>query len=67
MLFIPGMDFFLSENADFAEKARNKTTSFLLPKSKAIHIMGSKLAAKEAAKAYNIPMVPGFRRSHYRY
>jgi propionyl-CoA carboxylase alpha chain len=36
------------------------TSSFFIgPKSKAIHIMGSKLAAKEAVKAYNIPMVPG--------
>jgi len=50
---------FLSENADFAEKAENNNIIFIGPKSKAIHIMGSKLAAKEAVKAYNIPMVPG--------
>jgi propionyl-CoA carboxylase alpha chain len=49
----------LSENADFAEKAEQNNIIFIGPKSKAIHIMGSKLAAKEAVKAYNIPMVPG--------
>jgi acetyl/propionyl-CoA carboxylase alpha subunit len=32
---------------------------FIGPKSHAIKIMGSKLAAKDAVKAYNIPMVPG--------
>jgi propionyl-CoA carboxylase alpha chain len=50
---------FLSENADFAELAEKNNIIFIGPKSKAIHIMGSKLAAKEAVKAYNIPMVPG--------
>ncbi len=50
---------FLSENADFAENAEKNNIIFIGPKSKAIHIMGSKLAAKEAVKAYNIPMVPG--------
>jgi pyruvate carboxylase subunit A len=32
---------------------------FIGPKSHAIRIMGSKLAAKEAVKKYDIPMVPG--------
>jgi pyruvate carboxylase subunit A len=50
---------FLSENANFAEACENNNISFIGPKSKAIKIMGSKLAAKEAVKAYNIPMVPG--------
>lgn len=50
---------FLSENADFAELAEKNNITFIGPKSKAIHVMGSKLAAKEAVKAYNIPMVPG--------
>jgi acetyl/propionyl-CoA carboxylase alpha subunit len=31
-------------------KSRTKQYSFIGPKSKAIHIMGSKLAAKEAVK-----------------
>ena len=50
---------FLSENADFAEEAEKNNIIFIGPKSKAIKIMGSKLAAKEAVKEYNIPMVPG--------
>jgi pyruvate carboxylase subunit A len=50
---------FLSENANFAEACENNNISFIGPKSKAIKIMGSKLAAKEAVKAYHIPMVPG--------
>ena len=51
---------FLSENADFAEEAEKNNIIFIGPKSKAIKIMGSKLAAKDAVKQYNIPMVPGF-------
>ncbi|MFV9550725.1 acetyl-CoA carboxylase biotin carboxylase subunit [Algibacter sp. PT7-4] len=50
---------FLSENAAFAELCEANNIIFIGPKSKAIKIMGSKLAAKEAVKAYNIPMVPG--------
>lgn len=50
---------FLSENAHFAELCENNNITFIGPKSKAIKIMGSKLAAKEAVKNYNIPMVPG--------
>ncbi|PQB08665.1 acetyl-CoA carboxylase biotin carboxylase subunit [Polaribacter filamentus] len=50
---------FLSENANFAESCENNNIIFIGPKSKAIKIMGSKLAAKEAVKAYYIPMVPG--------
>lgn len=51
---------FLSENADFAEEAERNNIIFIGPKSKAIRIMGSKLAAKDAVKDYNIPMVPGY-------
>ena len=51
---------FLSENADFAEEAEKNGIIFIGPKSKAIRIMGSKLAAKDAVKDYNIPMVPGY-------
>jgi acetyl-CoA carboxylase biotin carboxylase subunit len=50
---------FLSENADFAELCEANNIVFIGPKSHAIRVMGSKLAAKEAVKAYNIPMVPG--------
>ena len=50
---------FLSENSEFAEEAERNNIIFIGPKSKAIEIMGSKLAAKEAVMHYNIPMVPG--------
>ncbi len=50
---------FLSENADFAEEVEKNNMIFIGPKSNTIRIMGSKLAAKEAVKGYNIPMVPG--------
>ena len=50
---------FLSENAEFAELCETNAIIFIGPKSHAIRIMGSKLAAKETVKAYDIPMVPG--------
>ena len=50
---------FLSENADFATEVEKNGIIFIGPKPKAIEIMGSKLAAKEAVLKYNIPMVPG--------
>ncbi|MBG6132262.1 acetyl-CoA carboxylase biotin carboxylase subunit [Aquimarina sp. EL_43] len=50
---------FLSENAEFAEEVEKNNIIFIGPKSKAIKVMGSKLAAKDAVKAYDIPMVPG--------
>jgi acetyl-CoA carboxylase biotin carboxylase subunit len=50
---------FLSENATFSMAAEAAGITFIGPKPKAIEMMGSKLAAKEAAKAYDIPMVPG--------
>ncbi|MCP9200018.1 acetyl-CoA carboxylase biotin carboxylase subunit [Gramella sp. GC03-9] len=50
---------FLSENAGFAEAVEKNGITWIGPGSKAIKIMGSKLAAKDAVKAYEIPMVPG--------
>ncbi|MCF6181766.1 acetyl-CoA carboxylase biotin carboxylase subunit [Lutibacter sp.] len=50
---------FLSENADFAKEVENNNLIFIGPKSSSIAIMGNKLAAKDAVKNYNIPMVPG--------
>jgi len=50
---------FLSENAIFAEKVDDAGLIFIGPNTHAIRVMGSKLAAKEAVKDYNIPMVPG--------
>ena len=50
---------FLSENPDFAKEVENNNLIFIGPKSSSIAIMGNKLAAKDAVKNYNIPMVPG--------
>ena len=50
---------FLSENSSFAEACEKNNIIFIGPKSKAIEMMGSKLAAKEAVMQYDIPMVPG--------
>lgn len=50
---------FLSENANFAKAVTDAGILFVGPGIEAITMMGSKLAAKEAVKKYNIPMVPG--------
>ena len=50
---------FLSENASFAEAVEKAGLIFVGPKSYAIKVMGDKLAAKDAVKDYDIPMVPG--------
>jgi acetyl-CoA carboxylase biotin carboxylase subunit len=50
---------FLSENATFAKAVEDAGITFIGPGPKAIEVMGSKLAAKEAVMDYDIPMVPG--------
>ena len=50
---------FLSENAEFARKVEEAGVTFIGPGTHAIEVMGNKLAAKEAVKAFGIPMVPG--------
>ena len=50
---------FLSENANFAQKVEDAGINFIGPGPEAMQIMGSKLAAKECVKKYDIPMVPG--------
>ncbi len=50
---------FLSENAAFAHEVNKAGLIFVGPSSEAMKIMGSKLGAKEAAKKFNVPMVPG--------
>lgn len=50
---------FLSENAKFAQAVADAGLVFIGPKPHAIDLMGNKLAAKDAVKAYDIPMVPG--------
>ncbi len=50
---------FLSENAAFAAQVEAAGIIFIGPSASAMRIMGSKLAAKESVKKFNIPMVPG--------
>ena len=50
---------FLSENASFADAVQRNNMIFIGPDPDAISIMGDKLAAKNAVKHFQIPMVPG--------
>ncbi len=50
---------FLSENAAFAQAVTDAGITFIGPSPYSIEVMGSKLAAKEAVRKFNIPMVPG--------
>ncbi len=54
---------FLSENAEFTRKVTDKGITFIGPSPFSMEIMGSKLAAKDAVKGYDIPMVPGIDRA----
>ena len=50
---------FLSENASFARKVKEAGITFIGPTAEAMDVMGSKLGAKAAVKAFGVPMVPG--------
>lgn len=50
---------FLSENARFAQKVTDAGLIFIGPSAASIEVMGSKLAAKQAAQSFGVPMVPG--------
>ena len=50
---------FLSENAVFAREVKKQGLVLIGPSPEAMEMMGSKLAAKAAAKQYNIPLVLG--------
>lgn len=50
---------FLSENAGFSKAVADAGLTFVGPSAYSIEMMGSKIAAKQAAKKFNVPMVPG--------
>ena len=54
---------FLSENATFAQQVSDAGLIFIGPSPESIRLMGSKLAAKEAVKSFDIPLVPGIELS----
>lgn len=50
---------FLSENAGFSKAVSDAGLIFIGPSAYSIDMMGSKISAKQAAKKFNVPMVPG--------
>jgi len=50
---------FLSENADFAERAEQSGFVFIGPRAETIRLMGDKVSAINAMKKAGIPCVPG--------
>ncbi|MDA8714811.1 acetyl-CoA carboxylase biotin carboxylase subunit [Flavobacteriales bacterium] len=50
---------FLSENADFTRAVTAAGITFIGPSPEAMEVMGSKLAAKDTVRNYDIPMIEG--------
>lgn len=53
---------FLSENPEFAQAVEDAGLLFIGPSASSIRAMGNKLAAKRAAEASGVPLVPGTAR-----
>jgi acetyl-CoA carboxylase biotin carboxylase subunit len=51
---------FLSENASFSKRCKDEGIIFIGPSAEVITKLGSKIGAKEIAKAANVPTVPGY-------
>ena len=50
---------FLSENALFAKAVKDAGLIFIGPSSESMEMMGNKITAKETAKKFSVPLVPG--------
>jgi acetyl-CoA carboxylase biotin carboxylase subunit len=50
---------FLSENAVFARKLKENGIVLIGPSAESMEVMGSKIASKQAVKAFGVPLVPG--------
>ncbi len=50
---------FLSENSSFARKVKEAGIKLIGPSPESMEVMGDKLSAKQAVKAFNVPLVPG--------
>ncbi|MEM5948495.1 acetyl-CoA carboxylase biotin carboxylase subunit [Spirochaetia bacterium 38H-sp] len=54
----PGVGF-LAERADFAERVINEGLIFVGPSPEVIRLLGDKVQAKDTAKKYGVPVIPG--------
>ncbi len=50
---------FLSENAHFARLLKDNGLVLIGPSAESMEVMGSKIASKQAVKAFGVPLVPG--------
>ena len=53
---------FLAENPEFAKKCEDAGIIFVGPNSKALELVGDKIAARNTIKKENIPIIPGMEK-----
>jgi acetyl-CoA carboxylase biotin carboxylase subunit len=58
----PGVGF-LSENAGFAKIVEDNDLIFIGPRSETIALLGDKVQAKQSARKYGVPVIPGIEGS----